>query len=236
MSWIELRELATSYLSMVSQTWTSQCRCPCLCGSLAAHAWPEEVSGAPRNVIHYVLKHKHRLAQMNRSLSLCLDHTGDFNCLVQMLVSHYKSPWRMFTILMSLGTWAGISPYPTAQDSISATEGEEGVPAISSGESRGCGRMDWQVCLLGAGRGSVSRLILWSGAAVLTAQPVAELQWWELLFLLQPVLPAFLRVVAGAWLQVCSCQDSQRRDAWAAAPQKGCVTGMTWQYRKPVNT
>lgn len=59
------------------------------------------------------------------------------------------------------------NPHPTAQDSIPATKGEEGVPAILSGESRGWGHVGWQVCLFGAGRGWVSWPLLWPGAAVL---------------------------------------------------------------------
>lgn len=151
-----MRELATSYLPVVSQTWTLQGRCPCLCGLLAAHARPKEASGTHRNVINFVLKH--RLAQMNHSLSLYLSHTGNFNCLVQMLVSHHKSPWRVFTVLMSLGTQGVPSPHCPGQhfSPERCWEGEEGVPAILSGESRGWGHMDWQVCLLEAGRDAVS--------------------------------------------------------------------------------
>lgn len=127
-----------------------------------------------------ILKHKHRLAQTNCSPSLCLDYTGHFMCLVQMLVSHCISPLRALTALISLGTWPRGLPPPCPQPKtpLQPTGWEWG---------RGSGHPLWwragvgdtevgniasRCCLLGAGRGSVTWLILWSGAAILPVQQV----------------------------------------------------------------
>lgn len=87
------------------------------------------------SVIHPILKHKHRLAQMNCSLSRCLDYPRRFGCSVRMLVSHHISPLRVLTALMSLGTWPRASPRacPQTRTLFQPTRCEEGDPAIPSG-------------------------------------------------------------------------------------------------------
>lgn len=178
---------------MVSQTWTPQWRCPCLAGSLAANAWPKEVSGAPRNVINSVLKHKHGSAQMNCSLSLCLDHIGDFNCLIQILVSCHNSPWRVFTVLMSLGTWTRGLPTPHSP----------GQHFSHWGWGRSSSHLLWWEQSLGTHGLAIVPVRSWKRMSVM-AHPVVRCccpdstaSGWAAV-VGTPPSPAFLGVVAGA--------------------------------------
>lgn len=92
-------------------------------------------------MIHPILKHQRRLAQMNCSPSLCLNYTGCFRCLVQVLVSHCISALRALTALMSLGTWPqGLpTPCPDPRNPFQPTRSEEGGLAISSGGEKELG-------------------------------------------------------------------------------------------------